>query len=68
MLREGAFFGELAILKDAPRAATIRALTDVEVYALRREGVLQLAQAHAEFNHYLEAAARQYAGPGQAPA
>ena len=68
VLREGAFFGELAILKDAPRAATIRALTDVEVYALRRDGVLQLAQAHAEFNHYLEAAARQYAGPGQAPA
>jgi len=68
VLREGAFFGELAILKDAPRAATIRALTDVEVYALRRDGVLQLARAHAEFSRYLEAAARQYAAPGQAPA
>jgi CRP-like cAMP-binding protein len=62
-LREGSFFGELAILKDGPRAATIRALTDVEVYALRRDGVLQLAHAHADFNRYLEAAALQYASP-----
>ncbi len=60
ILREGSFFGELAILTDAPRAATIRALTDVEVYALRRDGVLQLAQAHADFNQYLEAAASAY--------
>lgn len=63
ILREGAFFGELAILRDAPRAATIRALTDVEVYTLRRDGVLQLANAHADFNTYLQAAALQYASP-----
>lgn len=61
-LREGSFFGELAILRDAPRAATVRALNDVEVYALRRDGVLQLAQTHADFNQYLQAAAREYVG------
>jgi long-chain acyl-CoA synthetase len=61
ILREGSFFGELAILTDAPRAATIRALTDVEVYALRRDGVLELARTHADFNDYLQAAAREYA-------
>ncbi|MFM7290160.1 MAG: AMP-binding protein [Planctomycetia bacterium] len=61
ILREGSFFGELAILTDAARAATIRALTDVEVYALGREGVLALARAHADFNRYLQAAAREYA-------
>ncbi len=55
ILREGSFFGELAILKDAPRAATIRALTDVEVYALRRDAVLALARAHADFGRYLQA-------------
>jgi len=61
VVREGSFFGELAILRDAPRAATIRALTDVEVYALRRDGVLELARTHAAFNDYLQAAAREYA-------
>jgi hypothetical protein len=65
VLREGSFFGELAILRDAPRATTIRALTDVEVYALRRDGVLQLAAAHADFNQYLQTAALEY---GNAPA
>lgn|GEM_PF-183684 len=66
VLREGSFFGELAILKDAPRAATIRALTDVEVYALRRDAVVQLARLHADFDRYLQAAARQYAVPAEA--
>ena len=61
VLREGSFFGELAILTDAPRAATIRALGDVEVYALRRDAVLQIAWIHADFSRYLEDAARQYA-------
>lgn len=60
VLREGSFFGELAILRDAPRIATIRDLTVVEVYALRRDGVLELARAHADFNQYLQAAADQY--------
>ena len=66
VLREGAFFGELAILTDAPRAATLRALTDVEVYALRRDAVLQLARLHADFNRYLQDSARQYANSPQA--
>jgi cAMP-dependent protein kinase regulator len=63
-LREGSFFGELAILTDAPRAATIRALTDVEVYALRRDAVLTLARTHADFGRYLDAAASQYPPTG----
>ena len=66
VLREGSFFGELAILRDAPRAATIRALTDGEVYALRRDGVIELARAHADFDRYLQAAARQYSTSGPA--
>jgi long-chain acyl-CoA synthetase len=60
ILREGSFFGELAILEDAPRAATIRALGDVEVYALRRDGVVALAHAHPDFSRYLQAAAQRY--------
>lgn len=60
VLAPGSFFGELAILKDAPRAATVRALKDVEVYALRRDGVVELARQHADFDGYLQAAARRY--------
>ena len=66
VLREGSFFGELAIFSDAPRAATIRALTDVEVYALRRDAVLQLSRLHADFNRYLQDAALQYANSPKA--
>jgi hypothetical protein len=66
VLREGSFFGELAILGDAPRAATIRALSDVEVYALGRDAVLQLARLHADFNRYLQDAALHYATSPQA--
>ena len=60
VLREGSFFGELAILRDAPRAATIRALNEVEVYALGRDAVLQLARAHEEFGRYLKIVAEEY--------
>jgi long-chain acyl-CoA synthetase len=62
VLREGSFFGELAILRDMPRAATVRALTDIEVYALSRDGVMQLTGAHASFEHHLKAAAEVYSG------
>jgi CRP-like cAMP-binding protein len=52
----------VAILRDAPRAATIRALADVEVYALQRDGVLELARADANFDRYLKNAALRYSG------
>ena len=66
VLREGAYFGELAVLAEAPRAATIRALTEVEVYALGRTAVRQLAGLHADFDRYLRSAAAAYAPAGEA--
>jgi ABC-type multidrug transport system fused ATPase/permease subunit len=36
-LREGDHFGETALLYDAPRTATIRALTPVQLYSLSKE-------------------------------
>ncbi|MFM8579293.1 MAG: hypothetical protein ACKOCN_10940 [Planctomycetaceae bacterium] len=54
----------MAIIRDAPRAATVRALSDVEFYALRRADVLGLARSHADFGGYLEASARQYSAAG----
>jgi uncharacterized protein YhbP (UPF0306 family) len=36
-LRDGQFFGEVAILRDTPREATAKALTDVTLLALQRD-------------------------------
>jgi hypothetical protein len=60
VLREGAYFGEAAILMDVPRLATIRALTEVEVYELKRAAVRSLVQTYPEFAHHLEEALKTY--------
>jgi len=39
-LEEGAFFGEIALLYDVPRTATVRALVDGAVWALDQEEFL----------------------------
>jgi len=39
-MKKGSFFGELAVMFDMPRTATIRAVTDVVVLSLSREDLL----------------------------
>ncbi|MBM3511779.1 MAG: cyclic nucleotide-binding domain-containing protein [Alphaproteobacteria bacterium] len=57
---EGEFFGELALLSGAPRAATVRARTDCDLYALSKAGFDRAVAASPEFRAHLEERAALY--------
>ena len=46
----GAVFGEVALVEDAPRSATVRAMTDLEVYTLDRATFRSLEDANPAFS------------------
>jgi CRP-like cAMP-binding protein len=47
-LREGAFFGEIALITSQPRSATIRAVTETTLLAIDREVISDLVEASPE--------------------
>src|SRR5213592_2662910 len=51
--REGDFFGELSILNDSPRAASVEAFTDCQLLSLEPKSVRDLRRRFPEFDKLL---------------
>ncbi len=54
-LKEGSFFGEVALLRDQPRNATVQATTPVSTFTLSKENFLAAVKTHRSFDEQLSA-------------
>jgi ATP-binding cassette subfamily B protein len=59
-LREGEFFGEMSVLDNRPRSASIEAVTDCELLALAPDEFRELLDRHPSLQEAARERARQY--------
>ena len=57
-MTSGDFFGEIALLRDVPRTASVTARGAVSLYALRREEFLSAVRSRPASAHAADAIAR----------
>ena len=58
LLREGDFFGEIALFKNKPRSATVRASSYCNLYKLKRKTFEEVISKHPEIAIQIEEKAR----------
>ena len=58
------YFGEIALLRDVPRTATVKALAATQLYALQREDFLAVVTGHRAAHAAAHAVADQRLAPG----
>src|SRR5437763_17127491 len=58
--REGDFFGELSILNDSPRAASVEAFTDCQLLSLELKSVRDIRRRFPEFDKLLSERLARY--------
>src|SRR4029453_5535178 len=64
--REGDFFGELSILNDSPRSASVEAFTDCQLLSLEPKSVRELRHRFPEFDKLLSERLARYQAKSEA--